>query len=1143
MTLQHLSEAEEQAKAVIKESDAPFLGLLGDSLSPSTRTILERVALANPTVQMYVGYLSRYPALFSVNLTAHIMVGMGQGGHFDLYSHIQRAIGTDIPLTQPQKDSLWREFRTAILALGFEASSRTSGNHFMADEYLRQVGVPLAFADDLADRMLAFAKRVGLPDEDDPEAIKSWQRALEARLNPPFSITARRAVSLDTEGYYTQVFLRIYGAGGETSTWAPGNPLEHAMARAFTEEGNRGTFRRALLPYVSLNEGLLGIFIPGGNEREFEFHVDGEVQTHRSGVEDAFVPLSNPLANEILVKERSGLELYRYQLWEDRKPNRLLIFSDSGRFNAAAQLRAQDGEPVVLSPGRYICLSRFAPARTDVDEISEDPSLYVFPLDMRPGQLVNIINGTAGLTIQGECQPYAQWAGESRTTKEGVEFYLDGLALILEFPSEWSKFSGKSYLLRLSAAGLGKEVSVPFFLDNVNTAEINIAKIFKEHGWAPGYVKLLAEVFRADESRSLLRSSAFYWYGLSEITPGLCFVCEELPKNLQQGLTDNIRIEGDVIKPRDSLCKTLRLVFKLNERRHQILTWNAPGIFIEVENVLGSGSISRINRPVGSTESVSPISNSHIIVSASESGLLSIGHWSLHVDFLKHPTKRLPSSLLASRITPQANALTYTGDKTGLQIELLRLVQPHFVNSMTSKASSGNFWVKFTLPREVQTVKVTASDVFAGEDVEMTLPANSGSWTNYRFGKAQMMCFANEESGYSMYLHFDLHLWPFGAWVFNFEAEVDGMWGQLENARRDIFAAGLICDDEGHQFKVDQLFDCLVDLTDQECLAVLTRVQAAMLPCYAQESWMSVQWLVAMWQCLLSRWKGRVLEAVTTLVDLASICPLADTNPSWMLQHSAGALMPEIYAMEASVYRQASQRPYPLVEALRAASDVSEQYPSVFPHLIHVAAASGFSNFQEIVRGARPYAFHLEKYIEALRQTSSSLEDAFKLEDANFRPANGDWLGPAHYRFAMRALETAYENSLGGNEIHRGQAIGLCRFLIQKFPSFRQDYPRRLAGKAPHIIPWPDKDDDEVHADVAQKRQNLQQIAHLLSLLAFHCRLGARNATRLEDFITLLGSSTIPVELCLTYLLQVGEAVFAYYFLLWEFVQKAEDIR
>ena len=217
------------------------------------------------------------------------MEGMGQTGHFDIYPHIERAIGTDFEMSQGERDKLWHAFRKAILTLGFEPSPRTTGKRYRVYEYLRQAGVPLAFADDLAEKMLVFAKRVGLPDGDDVEAIKSWQQALDTKLDLPFSVTARKAVSLDDGGYYTRVFLRVYESLGLGETASGKNALEKAMAKAFQKQAStNGRFRRAVLPFIVLNDGVVGVFMPAGEEREFEIRVDGEIHRYRSGLEDKF---------------------------------------------------------------------------------------------------------------------------------------------------------------------------------------------------------------------------------------------------------------------------------------------------------------------------------------------------------------------------------------------------------------------------------------------------------------------------------------------------------------------------------------------------------------------------------------------------------------------------------------------------------------------------------------------------------------------------------------------------------------------------------------------------------------------------------------------------------------------------------------
>lgn len=571
MNTQTISVAEEQLRSKIKESDVPFLGLLWEFLSPATRTSIELLTLGRPTADQYREYLSRYPALFAVNLTAHIMEGMGQAGHFDLYTHIERAIGTDNGLTPSEREKLWAAFRKAIQALGFEVSTKKFGNHYMATEYLRQVGVPVAFADDLAERMLAFAKRVGVPDQDDPEAIKSWQQALHTLLKPPFSVTALKGVTLDTEGYYTQLFLRVYHRGGRVD--GQSNAIERAMAQAFQKQklDDRGILRRAQLPYIRLNDGVLGIFVPGGEERKYQFHIDGEVESHRSRLEDGFVPLKQMLAREVEIRDMTSHQTTTSRLWEDKRPNRLLVFTASGRFKAPAQLNQPD--PLLLPPGRYNLLSRFCPAGFDAEPLWDDPSLYMLTLDVLPAQDILLENGPALLRLQGESQPCMSWDSSSSTSKEGTELRFGQLKLRVQFPAEWSSFAGRQYVIRLSSRLTSQELNVPFEIDTCSAAEIDLTTVLNTHDWLPGPSRILAEISRRDEARVLVRSAILYWHGLSEIRPGMAFVCSDRPANLELGLSENTRVEGNLIKPRDNLVRTFRLVFKLDEGRHQVLTW------------------------------------------------------------------------------------------------------------------------------------------------------------------------------------------------------------------------------------------------------------------------------------------------------------------------------------------------------------------------------------------------------------------------------------------------------------------------------------------------------------------------------------------------------------------------------------------
>ena len=194
------------------------------------------------------------------------------------------------------------------------------------------------------------------------------------------------------------------------------------------------------------------------------------------------------------------------------------------------------------------------------------------------------------------------------------------------------------------------------------------------------------------------------------------------------------------------------------------------------------------------------------------------------------------------------------------------------------------------------------------------------------------------------------------------------------------------------------------------------------------------------------------------------------------------------------------------------------------------------------MRGEVPKTFSMAHYCETLRSMGLSMEEAFRLDDSGFRPSAGDWLGPLHYKFALRQLEVAYDRSRGGNDIRKGQALGLARQIRQSMPFVDHENHEQLRGVRPHLVPWPYEDVEAVPDEVAQRRENLDQVSHFLSLLAYRCRLAAKGGDGLQTFLSKLEDGNRSIEGCLAYLLQVGEAVFAFYLLLWEAIIVAERI-
>lgn len=1117
----------------------PFLGLIGETLDVAIKTDMDIVARASPTAQGYAINLRKFPALLAVNLTHHLMEGLGQTGHFDVYTYIQKAMGSEhpLPLTLTDKERLWRAFRYAILELGFEPSSRTSGPHYMADEYLRQTGVPLAFADSLAKRMMVFARAFGLPDEYNPHAITNWQSAMEQRLGPPFSITARKAVKRDTYGYYTQAFLRLV-----KSQWYVGstaNAIEKAMARAF--EGGVGvSFKRAVLPYLFNNEGMLGVYVPAGDSREFELRVNEERQFFRSGVEDKFVGINGDLPTEVIILDVTTGQEHRYSLWEDSRANRVLVFTDRGLWKARAQLG--QGGPLELSPGKYKLISRFEPNDTEVEVLQEDPQLFTFELTLHPGQRYVLSNGLATLEIQGEDQPFAAWQGTSRTTRDGVEFFFDDLKLDLEFPLGWLAVTGRNYVLRLTAKGINESLERPFLFDDEGKSSLSLTHFAQECSWNAGFGRLKAEIYRIGEKRVLLRCSTFYWHGLKSISQGMRFECTQPPANINMILCENVAGNGASFAPGDLLGRYLRFVFTIDERRTQSLTWNVPGVFVEVELLTEDGEIKRLRRGVGSVEVVSHVTHKQILICASDPGELRIGYWTQRVDFSRFPIKRLSAAFLVGRITSDSNILQYRNSRTGMDSDLLRLVQPHYVDKMSASICNNQFVIRITTPLDIDGLLVKASNVASGEGLEVKLVANESEWSTHRFGRARLMVVPQKGNKYVALTYFDLRHWPKGGWIFRFEGKVGSSWGRLETERQEQCAASLICNENGTVDPNQKAAEIILQasfrgLEDRDALTVLERSQATLQILYSPESMEDLRWLEEIWDSVVGRWRGRESDAGTRLLSMLGSSRDGEEAGLRLRPRLIQVALPKILGLSAAAYEGVKDSGHPLTQALSLLPAVRVNVQCLLRNTLHPAAVMGFTNSLEVDQGSRPKGFSLSRYTEALKRMLAG-ENLYRLDEEGYRPSPRDFLGPLHYVYSARKLEGAYDRTPLAYQSTRGQAINLCRHIRRLMPSLTRDDSANLAGQSPHIQPWPE---DEVLADdVAQRKEDLANIAHFLSWYAYRSRLEAESPGSQGELLNKLNSAGIAVKKPLTYLFQVGDALFAYYLLLWELIISVE---
>jgi len=133
-----------------------------------------------------------------------------------------------------------------------------------------------------------------------------------------------------------------------------------------------------------------------------------------------------------------------------------------------------------------------------------------------------------------------------------------------------------------------------------------------------------------------------------------------------------------------------------------------------------------------------------------------------------------------------------------------------------------------------------------------------------------------------------------------------------------------------------------------------------------------------------------------------------------------------------------------------------------------------------------------DSYTSALLNTDTP-ENHYRLSDEAYLPGPGDYLGSLHYQHALRSLEDAYDRTLAGNDIHRGQALGMSKLFRRLHPTLDvMGTPGHFCAYSPHLMPWPYPIDDELGIDDAQRYENLVDLAHFVAWLAFVCRMEAR---------------------------------------------------
>lgn len=1128
---------EERLQGLIKRAETPILGLLGRLVPSQAREAIHNDLRVLPSARGFTQRLDKYPALFGVWLAEHVMLGLGQDGHFSLYPHVQRAIGGVPELTQADRELLWRAFRRAILKLGIQPLPRRSGTHFMADEYVRQAGVPIAFADDLASRMLQVARRVGLPDEDDQDGLLTWQAILLTKLGAPFSITAKKAVERDTEAYYTRAFVRVRLNGGVATNQ---DPLEIAFAKAFANVGTRSVMRTAI-PQLLYRDGMLGILFPPSTSLTSYRVVAGEFsQSVRVDTQGTFRPIPLGLPPEVFVEREDGERMLSVKLWPDSLSNRLLIFNAEGRLRALAKL-SQD-EPVELAPGTYVALCRFEPTNAeDWIEVSERPLLVEVSLDVRPGSEQILRNGPASVTIVGENQPTFSLSGSFKGSLEHLDVWYGELNANVDVPLEWLEVGATSFEVRV--ANGDQQVSVPMVLDASGKASVSLTAAIETLRIPPGVHRLVFELARSGEARTIQRRSMLYWAGLREVTYGLRFSYTSPPQNLITSYCTGLKIGLLQTAPVDDHSRILRLAFDLGAGRLVHLSWHRPGFFVEVQVPNADGSSTSIARPLGATETVSLMSAKTVVVSATEPGYITLGSMRTFVDFAKRASKSFPASFLASRLEPGARTLAYESESGNVSLPLLVLSQPHVVTEVKTERLGNLLDVRLRLNGEPDNFSVNGRELSSGREARAEHEFMAGTWHDNELARMQVYSAATGSS-HVVHLLIDVESLRPGVWLLRFEACIGGVWGALQGPEEGCIAVALAVDESGREMPEKAVLAETDNLQLPQVAGRLSRLANHFMQWCSPVCWERQSWLRPYFSALAEKLRGHEGDFVTELAGMAMVQPPDDARPGYVSMQYVPACLTRFFALHRASYKRVNIKAHPLSLALRAMPELRGTVSASFGKVLHPTAAMPFRNRAEVMQGRRPKNFELSIYREILQQ--ATLDGAYRLDDELFLPGEGELLGPLHLAHAWRDIERRFVKSQLMPSKHKSAAVALARLLQRRCATFDQSRPAGLRGE-PLLLWQTHTVVDELDEGAQLKLEHMKHIAQACAWLAWYCRLEVRSDGALNAFHNKLSDLRNEVEVpeahvadCLAYYLQIAPAMFSFYLLLWELVLTVE---
>lgn len=1121
-----LLELEKRLRDTLNSERAPVMGPCLEAIRSREPGLLQVDSLqiirrilrtGKDSVKTLLFCLAQWPTLTVLLITEQVNQAYGEGNEYAVHAAIEELLGADSALSTSVRKKVWKAFRSACYHIGLKVSSRESGVGHMIGEFLHQAGLPLAFVDKVTHAMARTAHEVGLPDEDDPEAVARWQACLLTHMKY-LPITSVRAIEADETGFYPRTFLRLFGTRGNPSS----DTVEGIMARVLTEPkylDGSGRWRRALrIPRLLLRNDELAVELPPGEDLEWVITVDGEEHTYRGGVGVETVPIMCVLPQHVSIA--SGTFSSTHVIWEDLADNRFQIFNSDGQWLRCAALG--DAE-IKLPPGDYVLVLRFQPSgfTEECHCACVEPDLYSMPLTLHPGATCELRRGPAQVTLAGEARPWIKFGG-ARLLAGGEPVSLcKGLSLEVAFgDTELDSSSTRRYAIHLSAEG--KRIAQVPASDGV----FSIEAISRE--LSPGLHRLVAELCPEGTERAITRSSTLVWTGLERQAENGVLHCSAWPQNLVASGCENASLsrENGQIGPRDRSAYFFRTEFTGTNGRISIFDWAVPGVFMEVEDY-GVTPVVRRSFHAGSVLPLPPLTRQLLRIRSTEDGQLLLQGKKIR-ELVGGRGVSIHLSSIAERLDSGSGLLQFESRRMLPLEDLAQVVAPHQIFNFEQNRTPNHMVVAFQFAIPCSEIRCRLKNVITGLSLDLNAICDDPDTFSERF-PMRLESGACADGLYSYRLEVDTSSMSPGAWIVDLEVCLAGRWGAPTNARQDSYCFGMLILRWGETSEsLESVLECCSEPLDPNLLLdMLTGIHRDLQRCYALECWPGLGWLKSLWK----RWLGMLVPLnrvrVQRLIAMCEMTPPESAAVSWLPLQRVESSLPELFAQPPDTYVGLQRTSRGMGLALSAVASAADFPGPLSLGVIDLYVTGGFGGLAKMMSGSPPYKFDFAEYGSGL--LFSPLPESWPRD---WQPKDGEFLGRTHYQVAWERLRTRYRETLTGNDIRRQYSLAMAHAVARQ-------------NRAPAVM---------LHR-LEQKHSGAQigdsieesflcEFETFLSALALDCRMDARVpgtlAASKDSLSRLRPDGSCSLSDLIGYLLQLGADMFGFYLLLWEIILVAK---